>query len=93
MDRLAGAVEGDDDGEADGDFRGGDGDDEEDEHLAVVVWKSVRSRVETGERDQRQVRGTEHELEAHEDDDDVPAQHHTGEADGEEKSGDEEVVV
>jgi hypothetical protein len=49
--------------------------------------------MEAGKRDEGEVRGAEHELEAHEDDDDIPTQDHAGEADGEEESGDEEVVV
>ena len=39
---LLGAKERDDDGQADRDFGGGDGDDEEDEHLPVVVGQAVR---------------------------------------------------
>ena len=93
VDRLAGAVEGDDDREADSDLGGGDRDDEENQHLAVVVGQAVRLGVETGEGDQREIRRAEHELEAHEDDDDVPAQHHAGKADAEEQTGNEEVIV
>ena len=42
--RLPRAVERDDDGQADRDFRGGDGDDEEHEDLAVVVGQAIRRR-------------------------------------------------
>ena len=38
-------IERDDDGEADRDFRGGDGDDEEDEDLRVVVRQAVGADV------------------------------------------------
>ena len=39
--RLPGAIERDDDGKTDGDFRRRDGDDEKDEDLRVVVRQSV----------------------------------------------------
>ena len=52
MDGLTRAIEGDDDRETDSDFCCSDGDDEEDEHLAVVVRKPVRGGIETGKCDQ-----------------------------------------
>src|SRR5471030_1606414 len=52
--RLPGAVEGDDDGEADRDLRRRDGDDEEHEHLRVVVGQAVHE-IEAGEGDERKV--------------------------------------
>ncbi len=93
MDGLSGAVEGYDDREADCDFRSGYGDDEENEHLTVVVRQAVRGRVKTRKGNECEVCGAKHELETHEDDDDVPTHDHTCEADGEEEAGDEEVVV
>ena len=92
MDGLARTVEGDDDGQADGDFCSGDGDDKEDEHLAAVVGQAIH-RIEAGKGDECQVGGAEHQLQAHEDDNDVPAEHHTGQADGKQETGDEKVVV
>ena len=78
---------------ADGDLGGGDSDDEEHQHLPVVVRQPLGCEVEAREGYQRQVRCAEHQLEAHEDDDDVAAQQHPCEADCEEQSADEEVFV
>ncbi len=92
VDGLSGAVERDDDRKTDRNFRCGNGDDEEYQHLAVIVWEAI-DRVETGEGDQGEVCRAEHQFKAHEHDDDVAAEHHTGKADGEEQSGDEKVIV
>lgn len=93
MDCLAGAVEGDNEGEADCYFCGGDGDYEEDEDLAVVVRQAGGAGIEAGECDEGKICGREHELETHEDDDDVTAHDDAGEAYGEEQAGDEQVIV
>ena len=62
---LARAEERDDDGEADGGLGRGDDHDEEDEDLAVDLVPHV------GEGDEGQVDGVEHQLNRHEDRDDV----------------------
>lgn len=92
IDGLAGPVEGDDDGEADGDFSGRDGDNEEDHDLTVEVRKAALT-IEAGKCYQGKIRRSQHELEAHEDDDDVPADDDSTEANREEQAGDEEVVM
>ena len=54
MRRLSRAIERDDDGEADRDFSRGDGDDEEDEDLRVVIrqagWIDTKPRKATSDR-------------------------------------------
>src|SRR5262249_2052067 len=78
VDRRTVAERGDDDREADRGFGGGDRHHEEHDHLAV-------HRAElTGERDERQVDRVQHELDRHEDDDDVAAHEHADRADREE---------
>ena len=72
MRRLPRTVEGDDDGETDGYFRSSDGDDEKDEHLRVEIRQAIGADVEAAEGDQREVRSIQHQLEAHENRDDVP---------------------
>jgi len=84
-------AEGDDDREADGHLGRRDGDDEEHEDLRVVVRQLVHE-VEAGERHQREIRGVQHELEAHEDDDDAAAQKHTRKPDREEQAADEKEI-
>jgi hypothetical protein len=79
LDRVALAEERDDDGEADRDLGRGDGEDEEDEDVAV------ERAVEARERDQRERRGDEHQLEAHVDHERVLAQQHAEEAEGEQQ--------
>ena len=92
VDGLSRAIEGDDDGEADGDFGCGDGDDEENESLSVVVGEAI-GHVGAGEGDEGEVGSGEHHLQTHEDDDDVAPDDDTGEADGKKDAGDEKVVV
>src|SRR5580765_3104623 len=79
--RLAQAEQVDDDGQADRDFRGGDGHDEEHEDLSVQRFQVVR------ERHEREVRRVEHELDGHEDDECVPAHEHAPDADREHDRG------
>src|SRR5271154_7007215 len=90
--RLPGAVEGDDDREADRHLSRGDGDDEENEDLRVVVGQAI-DKVEAREGDEGEVGRIQHQLEAHEDDDDIPAQHDPPEADGEEQAAHEKVMI
>src|SRR5882757_6701646 len=85
LDRVALAVQRDDDGEADGDLGRGDGEDEEHEDVAV------ERAVELREGDQRERRRQQHQLEAHVDHERVLAQQHAEEADGEQQRADEEV--
>src|SRR5690606_30044779 len=63
--RPAGTVDGHDDREADDDLGGGDDHDEEGRDLSVEVAVLAR------DADEREVRGVEHELDAHEHDDRV----------------------
>ena len=86
-------VERNNDGESDGHFGSSDGDDEEHEHLGIVVGETCLTDPKSRERHERQVGRVEHELEAHENGDDVATQHDPSEPDGEEKSAGEEVVV
>ena len=54
VDGLSRAIEGDDDGESDGDFCGGDGDDEENESLSVIVREAI-GHVGAGEGNEGEV--------------------------------------
>src|SRR3989442_8947502 len=77
------------DGEAHGDLRGGDDEHEDHEHAPALVERAEASR----ERDERQVRGVQHELDAHEDHHRVPASKHARAADEEETGRDRDVVA
>ena len=90
---MACAIEGDDNGETDGDFGGCDGDNKEDEDLRVVIGQPISADMESREGHQREIGGIQHQFEAHEDDDDVAPQKDSGEAKCEEESADEEVMV
>ena len=93
MNRLASAIEGDNDGETNRNLGCCDGDHEEHQHLPVIVRQAVRSHVEARESHQGKVGCGEHQLQAHENYDDVPAENHARQADGKQQAGDEEVVV
>src|SRR5438876_1717206 len=81
--RLAVAVNGEDDREADGGLGGRDRHHEEHEYLAGDA-EPLRQRHE------REVYGVEHQLDAHEDHDRVPTQQHAGDAQREQHGRDEE---
>src|SRR6478735_4846388 len=84
--RLPGAEDRHDDRQPDDHLRGGHDHDEEGHDLAGQV------AVQPGERHQRQVGRVEHELDAHEHDDRVPAQQHRRGADREQDPGEHQVV-
>src|SRR6478735_8623724 len=79
--RATGAEDGHDDRQPDHDLRGGDHHHEEGGHLAVEV------AVDAGEGDQREVRGVQHQLDAHEHHDRVAAGEHADAADREQDRG------
>src|SRR5690348_9502639 len=84
LDRVAPAVERDDQGEAHGDFRGGVSHHQEGDGVAA------HGAAVAGQGDEVQVGGVEHELDAHEDHQRVAADEHARDADGEQQEGDEE---
>src|SRR6187549_2328953 len=90
VNRLPGAIEGDDDGQADGHLGGGHGDNQEDKHLRVVVGQPVLTDIEPAEGHEGQVRRVEHELEAHENRDDIAPENDTGKTDGKQQAADEQ---
>jgi hypothetical protein len=92
VDRLPGAIQGDDDGEADRDFSGGDGDNEEDKNLGVVVGQSG-SEMESGKGNERKVGGVQHQFERHENDDDVAPEENAGEPNGEKHPADNQIMA
>src|SRR5690242_2364083 len=78
--------DGHDDGEADHDLGRGHDHDEEGHDLPVQV------AVHAAERDQRQVAGVEHQLDAHEQHDRVAPDQHPDRPDGEQDAGEHDVV-
>ena len=92
MRRLTLAIKGDDDGQADGYFGGGDGDDEENEDLRVVIGQSIKSS-ETGKGDERKVGGIQHQFQGHENDENIAAQHDASEADSEKHTANEQILI
>ena len=82
---FAGTEDGDDDGEADGGLCRGDDHDEEDEDLALYPIPHV------GEGDEGEVDGVEHELDRHEDGDDVALDQEGADAGREEEGGEDQV--
>src|SRR5262245_16711040 len=80
---VAVAYQTDDDRQSDGDLDGGHHHDHERQDLALVVADLA------AERDQRQVRGVQHQLDAHEHDDHVAAREHADHADHEDQRGDD----
>lgn len=93
VNRLARAIQRDDDGESDGDFSCGDGDNEKHQHLSMYIRQAVGTRIKARKSNQGEVGRAEHKLQAHEHDDDIAAHDDTGEPDGEKKTGNDQVVV
>ena len=79
------AQDGHDDAEADHHFGGGDDHHEEHGGLAADVAELA------GQRDEREVHGVEHQLDAHEHHQRVAAHHHADDADGEQHRGQQQV--
>src|SRR5688572_11637806 len=86
VDRFLVPVERQDDAQADGGLGGRDGDDEYREHLADAVLQLIRKRH------QIDVDGVQNQLDRHEDDDDVAAQHDAGDADHEQRRRQQHVM-
>ena len=82
-----------DDCKAYGDFSRRNRDNKENEDLCVVIGKAFGAHIEAAESYKRQIRRVEHELQAHENGEDVSAQQHSSEADGEEEATGEKIVV
>ena len=83
---LACAEKGNDDGEADGGFGSRYNHDEEDKDLAGYLMPHVR------ERDEGEVHGVQHELDRHEDRDNVALDEEGGDANAKQDRGEDEVV-
>src|SRR3984957_13612192 len=76
-----------DDGQPDHHLAGGDDHREERHHLAVEI------AVQSGEGHEGEVNRVEHQLDAHEHDDRVAPQQHTGGADGEQQCGQIQIIL
>src|ERR1051325_10443883 len=87
-DRLAVAVERDDEAEADGGFGRRDHDYEDREDLPRDRVHAARLLQVAREGYEVQVRGVQNQLDGHEDDDDVPPRQHPGDAYREEQRAD-----
>src|SRR4051794_16503872 len=88
VDRVPGAEQGDQDGQADGGLRGGHGQDEEHEDLPVRITELAR------ERDEVDVHRQQHQLDRHQQHDDVLAvEEDAGDADAEQHRAQREQVA
>src|SRR6202140_2509285 len=79
--------QGDENGQADGSFGGGDGHDEKDEDESVELMELP------GVGDEGQVHGIHHQLDAHEDGDAVLPRQHAADAHGEEDGAEDQEPV
>src|SRR5258706_4454973 len=79
--------QGDENGQADGGFGGGDGHDEKDEEESVDLMELA------GVRDEGQVDRVYHQLDAHEDGDAVLPRQHAADAEGEENGAEDQEPV
>src|SRR5436190_7738629 len=84
--RLSLAIERDDEGKADRNFGGSDGDDKEDHDLPAEVI------CESREGDERKICGVQHQFERHVDDQQIAPDDDTEEPEAEEQRADDEVV-
>src|SRR5581483_8872159 len=80
------AIKRDDEREADRNFRRGDGDDEKHQHLAVEFV------VEARKRDEREVRGVEHQLQRHVNDDEIAAHDDAEQSQREQQEADGQIM-
>src|SRR5688572_27075414 len=87
VERLAMAEQGDHERQADRRLGGGDGHDEEGDDLPVDLAELA------AERDERQVDGVQHDLDRHQQRDDVAAQEHARRADGEQQAREHQVMA
>src|SRR5436190_22309334 len=93
MGRLPCAIKSNDNGKTDGDFRRCHGDYEKNKDLGVVIWNSGRIETEARKGNERKIGRVQHQLQRHEDDDDVTAQEHARETDREKQATDDEVMA
>src|SRR5262249_31703493 len=83
----------DEKGKANGHFGSCHGDDEKYEHLRVVIGQAVWIETETRKSNERKVCSIQHQLQRHENDDQVASQHHAGKADGKKNAAYEQVIA
>ena len=89
---LLGAEQRDDDRQPDGDLRRRDRDDEKHQHLRVVAGQAVVAGMEPRKRDKREVRRVEHQLQPHENNQDVPPQQNPRQPDRKQAAADKKVI-
>src|ERR1700730_18338756 len=90
---LTRAIERDDNGQTHCDLRRGHGNDEKDKNLRVVVGNPGGVEAEAREGNEGEVGRVQHQLERHEDDDDVAAQKHARETDREKQTANDEIMA
>ena len=86
-------IERDDDGETDRHFSRGHRDDEKNEDLRVVVGQARGVDAKARERDERKIGRVQHQLERHENDDEVAPQNDAGKTDREKQPADEKIIA
>ena len=91
--RAPGPVERDDDRETNRHFGRRDRDDEENENLTVIIGQARRINTEAGKGNERKIGRVQHQLERHENDNDVAAQEDAGKADREEQPAHEKIIA
>src|SRR5438270_11140631 len=92
MGGAAGAIERDNYGETDRDFGGGNGNDKENQDLRVVIGQAIVGETKTGKVDKGEIGRIQHQLERHENDNDIAPQHNAAKSDGEQYSADSKIV-
>jgi len=90
---LSHSIERNDNGETNGDFGCRHRNDKEDENLRIVIRQAARIDAESGKRDKRKIRRIQHQLERHENNDEVSAQNDTGKTDREKQPANEKIIA
>src|SRR3954453_4769351 len=87
LDRLTPTEERDNDGESHGNFGGSNGENKENENVAI------QGAVEARKRDERERRGDQHELKTHVDDERILAQKNAEEPDREQQNAQNQIRI
>src|SRR5260370_35504004 len=93
MGGAAGAIERDNYGKTDRDFGGGNGNDKEDQDLRVVIGQAIVAETKTGKGDKGEIGRIQHQLERHENDNDIAPQQNAAKTDGEKYSAKSQIVA
>src|SRR5207248_4398737 len=93
MGGATGTIERDNYGKTDRDLGGGDSNDKENQDLRVVIGQAIVAETKTGKGDKGEIGRIQHQLQRHENDNDIAPQQNAAKTDGEQYSADSQIVA